>query len=180
VYSRLRQHFPKLCLVLAPRRRGRFDEVFALAKQAGWPTVRRSQLSGGMAAVDRVDVLILDTIGELTSFYSLGSFAFLGGSLIPFGGHNPLEAAQRGLPVVFGPYMQNFREISKILTESGGGFQVADEKGLYLRIKEWLESPEAAREHGEKARAALFTHQGAVVRNMEVIRNLLEGERENE
>ncbi len=180
VYSRLRQHFPEFCLVLAPRRRGRFEEVFLLAKQAGWPTVRRSQLSGGMAAADGVGVFILDTIGELTSFYSLGSFAFLGGSLIPFGGHNPLEAAQRGLPVVFGPYMQNFREISRILTESGGGFQVADESGLFSRIKEWLESPEAVREQGEKARAALFTHQGAVVRNMEVIRNLLEGEREDE
>jgi 3-deoxy-D-manno-octulosonic-acid transferase len=178
VYSRLRQHFPELCLVLAPRRQGRFDEVFLLAKQTGWQTRRRSQLPGGRAAPDSVDVLILDTIGELASFYSLGNFAFLGGSLVTFGGHNPLEAARRGLPVIFGPYMQNFREIAKILTESGGGFQVADETELFLRMERWLASPEECREQGEKARAALLAHQGAVARSVEVIQDLLRVERE--
>jgi 3-deoxy-D-manno-octulosonic-acid transferase len=173
VYSRLRQNFPELCLVLAPRREGRFDEVFMLAKQSGWPTARRSQLPGERGATDRVDVLILDTMGELASFYSLGSFAFLGGSLVPFGGHNPLEAAQRGVPVIFGPYMQNFREIARILMGSNGGFQVADEAELFARVEEWLASPEACREQGEKARAALLPHQGAVARNMEVICGLL-------
>ena len=120
-----------------------------------------------------VDVLILDTIGELARFYSLGSFAFLGGSLVPCGGQNPLEAAQRGLPVIFGPHMQDFREVARILMQSGGGFQVVNETDLFAQVETWLAAPEARREQGEKARAALFVHQGAVARSMEVIRGLL-------
>ena len=121
-----------------------------------------------------MDVLILDTIGELAHFYSLGDFAFVGGSLVPLGGHNPLEAAQRGLPVVFGPHMENFRDIASILTESGGGFQIADENKLFAQLRAWLTEPTAAKEQGQRAQRALQLHQGAVGRNLEVIRSLLE------
>ncbi len=179
VYSRLRQRFPELCLILAPRKPDRFDEVFMLAKLSGWRTTRRSQLPVRRGRADMVDVLILDTIGELARFYSLGSFAFLGGSLFPFGGQNPLEAAQRGLPVIFGPHMQDFREVAKILMQSGGGFQAANETDLFAQVETWLVSPEACREQGEKARTALILHQGAVARSMEVIRGLLGAESEN-
>ena len=172
VYSRLRQRFPELCLVLAPRNPERFREVNRLAEQAGWQTALRSELPKGGEAPS-MDVLIVDTIGELARFYGLADFAFLGGSLVPLGGHNPLEAAQRGLPVVFGPHMGNFREISKILRESGGGFEVNDETGLLERIEDWLENPVRCREQGERARAAFQLHQGAVARNMEVIGDVL-------
>ena len=173
VYSRLRQEFSDLCLILAPRNQQRFEEVFKLASQSGWRTVLRSQLSGkGREA--QMDVLILDTIGELARFYSLGDFAFVGGSLVPLGGHNPLEAVQRGLPVVFGPHMENFRDIAAILTESGGGFQVADEDKLFERLRAWLTEPAAAKEQGQKAERALQLHQGSVARNLEIIRSLLE------
>ena len=124
-----------------------------------------------------MDVLILDTIGELARFYSLGDFAFVGGSLVPLGGHNPLEAVQRGLPVVFGPHMENFRDIAAILTKSGGGFQIADENKLFEQLRAWLAEPAAAKEQGQKAERALQLHQGAVGRNLEVIRSLLENGR---
>jgi 3-deoxy-D-manno-octulosonic-acid transferase len=121
-----------------------------------------------------MDVLILDTIGELARFYSLGDFAFVGGSLVPLGGHNPLEAVQRGLPVVFGPHMENFRDIAAILAASGGGIQVAHENKLFEQLLAWLREPAAAKEQGRKAERALQLHQGSVARNLEIIRSLLE------
>jgi len=119
-------------------------------------------------------VLVLDTIGELSRFYSLGNFAFVGGSMVGFGGHNPLEPAQRGLPVVFGPHMENFKEIVAILTESGGGFQISTEAELYGQIKSWLVAPTKCREQGKRAQGAFKIHRGAVARNLQVIRKLLE------
>ncbi len=174
VYSRLRQEFSDLCLILVPRNQQRFEEVFKLASQSGWQTLLRSQLPAGEGRGAQVDVLILDTIGELARFYSLGDFAFVGGSLVPIGGHNPLEAVQRGLPVVFGPHMENFRDIAAILTESGGGFQISDENKLFGQLRAWLTEPAATKEQVQKAQRALQPHQGAVARNLEVIRSILE------
>jgi 3-deoxy-D-manno-octulosonic-acid transferase len=173
VYSRLRQRFHELSLVLAPRNPERFTEVYRRAGEDSWQTVLRSKLQKGGRNAIPIDVLILDTIGELARFYSLGDFAYVGGSLVSFGGHNPLEAAQRGVPVVFGPFMENFREIARILQESGGGFQVDNENELFGRIESWLSTPTVCREQGDKARAALRSHQGAVARNVEVIKSLL-------
>jgi 3-deoxy-D-manno-octulosonic-acid transferase len=174
VYTRLRKEFPNLSLILAPRSQQRFKEVFSLVKLRGWETARRSQLVGQNSRGAQLDVLVLDTIGELSRFYSLGNFAFVGGSLVDFGGHNPLEAAQRGLPVVFGPHMENFKEIAAILTESGGGYQISTEAELYGKIKSWLDAPAKCREQGKRAQAAIQPHQGAVARNLDIIRRLLE------
>jgi 3-deoxy-D-manno-octulosonic-acid transferase len=174
VYAKLREEFPNLALILAPRSQQRFEEVFSLAKQRGWQTERRSQLLGEKNKYVRVDVLVLDTIGELACFYSLGNFAFVGGSLVDSGGHNPLEAAQRGLPVVFGPHMANFKDIAEILTESGGGFQVSTKAELYEKIRAWLVDPVKCKEEGKKAQAAMQPHQGAVARNIDIIREVLE------
>jgi 3-deoxy-D-manno-octulosonic-acid transferase len=173
VYSRLRQEFSDLCLILAPRNQQRLEEVFKLASQSGWQTLLRSQLPAGEGREAQVDVLVLDTIGELARFYSLGDLAFVGGSLVPLGGHNPLEAVQRGLPVVFGPHMENFRDIAAILTASGGGFQIADENKLFEQLRAWLTEPAAAKEQVQKAQRALQIHQGAVARNLAIIKSLL-------
>jgi len=174
VYAKLREEFPKLGLILAPRSQQRFAEVFSLVKQRGWQTARRSQLLGENSKGILLDVLVLDTIGELASFYTLGNFAFVGGSLVDFGGHNPLEAAQRGLPVVFGPHMENFKEIGTILIESGGGVQISTEAELFEQIKSWLVAPANCQEQGKRAQRALEAHRGAVTRSIEIIRGLLE------
>jgi len=174
VYTRLREEFPNLGLILAPRSQQRFGEVFSLVKQRGWQTERRSQLLGENSKGLHLDVLVLDTIGELARFYTLGNFAFIGGSLVGSGGHNPLEAAQRGLPVVFGPHMENFKEIGTILIESGGGFQISTEAELFEQIKGWLVAPAKCKEQGKRAQEALEAHRGALARSIEVIRGLLE------
>ena len=173
VYSRLRQEFSDFCLILAPRNQQRFEEVFKLALQSGWQILLRSQLPAGKGRGAKMDVLILDTIGELARFYSLGEFAFVGGSLVPLGGHNPLEAVQRGLPVVFGPHMENFRDIASILTESGGGFQISDENKLFGQLRAWLTEPAATKEQVQKAQRDLQPHQGAMARNLAIIKSLL-------
>jgi len=170
VFGQLRRRFPELYLIVAPRHPERGGEVTALAQGAGWRTGRRS-LVGAVSA--KTDVFVLDTIGELSGFYSLGTFAFVGGSVVPLGGHNPVEAAQRGLPVVFGPHMTNFRDIAAILRESGGGFQVASEAGLAERLERWLQAPEVCAQDGERAKRALSGHRGAARRTLEVIRELL-------
>jgi 3-deoxy-D-manno-octulosonic-acid transferase len=174
VYTRLREEFPSLSLILAPRSQQRFGEVFSLVKERGWQTARRSQLLGENSRGVQLDVLVLDTIGELARFYSLGNFAFIGGSLVDSGGHNPLEAAQRGLPVIFGPHMENFKEIGTILIESGGGCQISTEAELFEQIKSWLVAPTKCKEQGKSAQGALEAHRGAVARSLEVIRGLLE------
>jgi len=174
IYTRLREEFPNLRLILAPRSQQRFSEVFNLVKQRGWQTARRSQLLGKNSRGVELDVLLLDTMGELSRFYSLGNFAFIGGSMVGFGGHNPLEAVQRALPVVFGPHMENFKEIVAILTESGGGFQISTEAELYGQIKSWLVDPAKCKEQGKRAQGAFGLHRGAVARNLEIIRSLLE------
>jgi 3-deoxy-D-manno-octulosonic-acid transferase len=174
VYTRMREDFPNLGLILAPRSHQRFGEIFSLVKKRGWQTALRSQLPGENNRGVQLDVLVLDTMGELSRFYSLGNFAFIGGSLVDFGGHNPLEAAQRGLPVVFGPHMENFKEVCTILTESGGGFQISTEAELFELIKGWLVAPAKCREQGQKAQWALEAHRGAVARNLEIILSLLE------
>jgi len=93
---------------------------------------------------------------------------------VDFGGHNPLEAAQRGLPVVFGPHMENFKEIGTILIQSGGGFQISTEAELFEQIKGWLVAPAKCQEQGKRAQVSVEAHRGAVARSIEVIRGLLE------
>lgn len=173
VYTRLKKEFSDLCLILAPRSQQRFAEVFGLVKRSGWEAIRRTQLPPEKGKGAQVDVLVLDTIGELARFYSLADFAFVGGSLVRFGGHNPLEAVQRGLPVVFGHHMDNFREITAVIVEAGGGFQVCNVIELYEQLRTWLLTPAACKEQGRAAQAALEVHRGAVGRSMSAIRDTL-------
>jgi hypothetical protein len=104
VFRRLKASQPTAVLVLAPRHPERFDDVVAMAQQEGFRTVRRSELP--IDAEPRADVVVLDTIGELAAVYQVGTLVFVGGSLVPTGGHNILEPAVFGRPVVFGPHAQ--------------------------------------------------------------------------
>ncbi len=113
-YSELRAQFPELYLILAPRNPGRVGEVGRLAAGLGLRAVLRSQ-----AGADGGDLLLLDTMGELAGLYSLGSLAFVGGSLVPERGHNPLEPVLFGQPVMFGPHMEDFAEIADELLAVG-------------------------------------------------------------
>ncbi len=102
---------PDAALLIAPRHPDRFDEVLGLIRKSGYPFFRCSQLTAATEPISGGTILLLDTIGDLASMYGLAAVAFVGGSLVAKGGHNPLEPAQFGVPVVMGPSFENFREV---------------------------------------------------------------------
>jgi 3-deoxy-D-manno-octulosonic-acid transferase len=118
-------------------------------------------------------VILLDTMGELMGIYSLGTLIFVGGSLVPIGGHNPLEPLFFRKCVLFGPYMFNFSEISSRLIEIGGAIQVEGKEDLYSQLKRLLSDEGARKEVGKKGYQFLLRHQGAIERTMEEIRPFL-------
>lgn len=148
--GRLWEAHPDLLLVLAPRRPERFDEVAQTLERAGLAHVRRS--AGGAAVAAEVRVFELDTVGELASFFPAARAAFVGGTLAPLGGHNILEPAAFGIPVAFGPHLDNVRQAADMLVACDGGAVVRDGAELARFWGEVLADPEAARARGERAR----------------------------
>src|SRR5581483_7005339 len=121
-FARVKAGAPGALAILAPRHPERFAEVERLARDAGFVTMRRSELP--IDAEPRADVVVLDSIGELAQIYQLATVVFVGGSLVEHGGHNILEPAIFGKAIVFGPYMQNFREIADTFVANGAAAQV--------------------------------------------------------
>jgi 3-deoxy-D-manno-octulosonic-acid transferase len=118
-------------------------------------------------------VYLVDTIGELQMFYAAADVAFVGGSLVPVGGHSLLEPALLGLPVIAGPWMQNAREAADLLAGVGALATVRDGEELAARVLERFDDPEGARTDGAKARAAVAANRGAVGRVVAMVRPLL-------
>ncbi len=136
---------PTALLVIAPRKPERFDEVERLARRAGWRVARRTELP--VDAEPRVDVVILDTIGELAQLYQVATAVFVGGSLVDAGGHNILEPAVFGKPIVFGPHMHNFAEIARTFVDNARRHPGPDRRrARSLRCVELLSRSGAARE----------------------------------
>jgi 3-deoxy-D-manno-octulosonic-acid transferase len=138
-------------VVVAPRKPERFEVVNAILSTSGIRFVRRSELEGAPAAAD---LLLLDTFGELAGMYRYATVAFVGGSLVPNGGHNPIEPAAAGAPVCFGPSMSNFREIAAAFLRQGGAEQVRSASDV-ARFAEAMFYDPARRER--VSRAALKT-----------------------
>ena len=124
---------------------------------------------------ESVDVFLLDTLGELRGFYAASDVAFVGGSLVPIGGHNVLEPAVAGLPVLFGPYMFNFAEIGCKLKESGGGIEVKNAEELALWTGRLLNDESLRREIGDNGKRFVSSNQGAVQRIVEQLGSLIGG-----
>ena len=183
------QAFPEAArplLVVAPRHPERFDAVYAVAAPYG--AVRATALLRGEAPAARVDIVVLDTIGDLGAVYSLASLAFVGGSLVKRGGHNPLEPAQFGVPVVMGPSFENFRAIVNEMRWQDSicivGEESADEisprfvtgrlaAACTAQVVQVLNNPERAAALGERGRKVFEAQQGATVRTVEAIMALL-------
>jgi len=161
---------PNLLLVLAPRHPERFAAVATLLGQSGIVGTRRSAWTGEPLASG--SILLLDTIGELASVYSLAAVAFVGGSLIPAGGHNPLEPAQFAVPIVAGPSYENFRATTEDLL-AHQGLRIATTDTLAATLVELLQTPEVAREIGDQARKIFDRQAGATARSIEAILTLL-------
>jgi 3-deoxy-D-manno-octulosonic-acid transferase len=158
-------------LVLAPRHPERWNEVDTLLRARGLNAARRSALP---AAPARPDIVLLDSLGELASLYHLASAAFIGGTLVPKGGHNPLEAARFGVPVAVGPSMENFREMAEQFDRTGAWHRAADADALGEIWKRWLDDPAAAREQGERASRLVEENRGALERTLELLRPVLD------
>jgi len=167
-----RRHHPGLTLILAPRHVHRAADIVALARQRQIACQLRSDLHPGGPA-RRAPVVILDSVGELKHVYQLANVVFCGGSLIPKGGQNVLEAAAVGKPVLYGPYMDDFLAESAALTDSGGGRPVADSRQLGQAVVELLTSPETARRMGGAALGVVHANRGAAARHAAVIAELL-------
>jgi 3-deoxy-D-manno-octulosonic-acid transferase len=184
-WPRLLSEDADLLLVITPRHPERFDAVAEIIKQSGRDYVRRSNLSVNLAANSAVnstgarplfrsgEVVLLDTIGELASVYSLAAVAFVGGSLAPSGGHNPLEPAQFGVPIVMGPHYANFRAITDDL-RAHDAIRIAAKEELAGTLMSLLRDGASASAMGERARL-VFEHQaGATARSVDAIRAILE------
>jgi 3-deoxy-D-manno-octulosonic-acid transferase len=171
-HARIRQRFSNALLVLVPRHPPRFADVAALLKERGVRFVARRS---ALPVNSDVEVFLLDTLGELPPFYAAGDVAFVGGSLNVerVGGHNLLEPAALGLPVVAGPSNFNSADIAKLLVERGAVRLVHDERELAMVVGELLSDPKQRAEMGAKGRKAVNDNRGAVDRLMEFLEPLL-------
>jgi 3-deoxy-D-manno-octulosonic-acid transferase len=158
-------------LVLAPRHPERWNEVAALLRSHGVAAVRRSAASFESGAAD---VVLLDSLGELAGLYRLAAAAFVGGTLTPTGGHNPLEAARFGVPLAVGPAMFNFREMAAAFDRAGAWRRVADAGELGAAWRGWLDDPAAGREVGERALRLVEANRGALARTLEMLAPIIE------
>ena len=157
--------------IIAPRQPERFGEVERLSREAGFVTIRRSELP--IDAEPRADVVVLDTIGELAQLYQLATAVFVGGSLADYGGHNILEPAIFGKPIVFGPHMQNFREIAETFVANDAAIQVQTERELDAAILSLVRDPVHRARLGAAARALVEANRGAKDKTLAVLGDLL-------
>lgn len=157
-FAGLRRELGDLLLVLVPRHPERFDDVYRLCRQGGWRVVRRS----GGAPPGRGDAVLLgDTMGELVALLGAATVALVGGSLVEHGGHNVLEAAAWGVPVVTGPHMFNFAEISDLLCEAGGMVRLDDPGELGNCLRQLLTDSGRRQRMGEAGRRVVAQNRGA-------------------
>jgi 3-deoxy-D-manno-octulosonic-acid transferase len=174
-WPRLLETDPRLAMVLAPRHPERFGAVAGLLERSGIAWVRRSgwKTQSGEGLVRAGQIVLLDTIGELASVYSLASVAFVGGSLAEAGGHNPLEPAQFGVAIVMGPHYANFRAITEDLL-AHDAIRIAPKDTLARTLVELLNDPDEAASMGERARRVFEEQSGATQRCVAAIREILE------
>jgi len=170
-FSRVKTMMPNALCVLAPRAPERFGEVERLARDAGFVTTRRSELP--IDAEPRADVVVLDSIGELAQLYQVATAVFVGGSLVDHGGHNILEPAIFGKPIVFGPHMQNFKEIADAFVANGAALQVGSDRELEDVLLTLVNDPVRRARLGAAARALVEANRGAKLKTLDVIAELL-------
>jgi 3-deoxy-D-manno-octulosonic-acid transferase len=165
---------PRAVLVIAPRHPERFDLVYSFAEEFG--TVRATELIAGTAQpVKPGGNILLDTIGDLAAVYGVADVAFVGGSLVAKGGHNPLEPAQFGVPVVMGPSYENFRDVVERMRAAGGIRMAKDGEELAKTLVELLTDREMAKTVGERGRGVYEAQAGATERTVRELVGLLQG-----
>ena len=167
-YKRLSLLFPDLFLVVAPRKIERGRQIKEVADSLGL-TVRQRTAPFQDEEFPGAPLLILDTMGELSRMYSFCDIAFIGGSLVPDGGHNPLEPAAFGKPILFGPYMDDFTEIASDLLEKNAAVVCHDEDDIFDNVKHLLTDLTLRKEMGYHAQSLVLQHRGVTMRHLEII-----------
>jgi 3-deoxy-D-manno-octulosonic-acid transferase len=174
VYKKLLDEFSDARLLIAPRHPERSGEVQNIVIKYGFNPLRVSQFASlPVCQLNRPAVFILDTIGELLSFYAIADIVFVGGSLSKKGGHNILEPATGAKPILFGPYMFNFRDIAELFLDNRAAVQVNSQEELKIKIKELLSKPEEAADLGRRGRDLISKNRGATQRTLDIIKRVI-------
>jgi 3-deoxy-D-manno-octulosonic-acid transferase len=167
-WQRIHARRPRALMILAPRHPARFDEVAEMLQARQLSTVRRTSLPQDenemRQLLSQTEILLLDTIGELAEMIGVADVVFVGGSLVPTGGHNVVEPAFWGKPILFGPHMNNFRDVASLFLGAGAAVQVADAGGLADTVLRLLNHPADARQLGERAKGVVNQQAGAASR----------------
>lgn len=176
-FDEIRRAHPEALLILAPRHPARFETVARFLAGQERKVARRTALE--MNAIDlthelsSAEVLLLDTIGELAGILELADVVFVGGSLVPTGGHNPLEPAFWAKAILFGPHMENFRDVAELFLGASAAVRVNSARELAQSVSELVANPARRREIGNKARQVLDQQRGATLRTIEYLKDLL-------
>jgi len=171
VYEKIRETYPDITLILAPRHPERITEVERLLSSKNFQFRRRTELP--FPENDSTPIILLDTIGELVHFYALARIVFVGGSLVPAGGHNILEPAGLGKAVLFGPHMDNFQEVAQSFISQGAGIVVSNREELLQTTLKLLANPEALEKMGRAALEIVVAHKGAAKKSAILVKELL-------
>lgn len=158
-FKQILQQYPDALLILVPRHPERFELVATLIAQNGYTTIKRSSR---LPITQKTQVLLGDTMGELSLFYAASDVAFVGGSLVPMGGHNALEAAALGVPVIIGLYVDNCLEITKLLSDAGALIQISDSDALAKAVLQWFLDPIAREQAGAFGKKVVEKNRGVV------------------
>jgi len=170
-FAQIRNEMPGALLIIAPRHPERFEEVAELCREFKFLFVRHSHR---ISRTPEVDVYLVDTIGELPQFYAASDVAFVGGSLLPFGGHNVLEPASMGTPVLVGPHTYNFSEICQLLEQAGALRVATDDRSLAEFVLSWLADSNGRDKAGHIGCEIVRQHRGATERTIEIIDELVQ------
>ncbi len=168
-YRKLREHFPNLCIVWAPRHVERAEAVAEVLQQNGFCPWLRTQ---GTPPEPR-EQIVLDTFGELGRVYAVGDVAIIGGSFVPLGGQNLLQPLAHGKPVIHGPYMQNFRDVAEMARQAGVAWTARDESELVEQVARILQDVRLREEIARRAQQLISAQQGASQRTVELVRMIL-------
>ena len=175
-FDKIKQQFPEACLVIAPRKPGRLSEIQAIAKDHGFTCGKRSELlkqpSGHRS---NYPIVLIDTIGELGRIYAIGDVVFVGGSMIKHGGHNVLEPAAHGKPIIVGPNMFNFKDSHALLSNRGACVTINDEQSLYDQLLLILSDDGLRERMGKASTAVIEENRGAAVKSIAFLKDMLKG-----
>ncbi len=169
-FKHIQQQFNNALLMLVPRHPERFDQVAELITKQGFSMARRSQQQ---AVTPDIEVFLADSMGELLLWLAVADVAFVGGSLVNVGGHNPLEPAALAVPIVTGQTMFNFKQITEILLQAGALKQAANSQELAGVVCDWLNNPEQKQQAGQAALQVVNANKGALAKHLAIVEGLL-------